>query len=68
MSHIRVISLILLVLVLQQKNMFGAIPRKYGNTDMVNVSTSILDLYSTKTYRMRKASVMMPSSHCIISS
>lgn len=66
MSHIRVISLF--PFVFQQMNVFGAIPRKYTDTDIVSVSMSVLDLYPEKTSRMRKTNIMMPFSHCIISS
>lgn len=43
-SHIRVISLIVLVVVFQLKNVFVAIPSKYADTDMANVSVSMLDI------------------------
>lgn len=54
--------------VLQQRSVFGAIPRKYIDIDVVNITVSTLDLYPTKTSRMRKTKTMMPSSHCITSS
>lgn len=66
MSHIRVISLF--PFVFQQINMFGATPRKYTDTDIVCVSMPVLDLYPAKTSGMRKNNIMMPFSHCIISS
>ena len=54
--------------VFQQKNMSVAIPSKHADIDMAHVSTSMLDLCSSKTCRMSKVSVMMSSRHCIISS